>query len=302
MNRPGSLRADLALGAVTLIWGSTFIVNAKVIEREPPLAYLMVRFALALVPLLWLSSRRLKTPGLLRDTLVMGPLLALGMASQIAGQTETSASKTAFITGLSVVLTPFFALFRTRALPRLGNLVGVTVASAGFFLLTWPSGGGPINRGDLMVTACAFFFAVYIVENAERAPRHDAIVFTTAQLAAACACLGLLSAWLRLFRPGLGVTPFEARPLVFDRGFLLAVAYMASFATVITFTVQTWAQTRMSATHTAILFTLEPVWTVIFAAIFLGERWTPRAAAGGALVIAGILVSEIRRGEVRAET
>lgn len=288
--------AEIGLILVTVVWGTTFIVNAETIGREPPLAYITLRFgiAAALLCAAALFSGRRRTSRLASDSLLLGVLLALGMASQIVGQTETSASKTAFITGLSVVLTPFFAVLRTRSLPRFGNLFGVTLAAAGFFFLAWPRNGGPINRGDLMVLACAVFFAVYIVENAERAPRHNPLVFTAVQITVATAGMGLLSLWLRAARPALAITAFEARPLVFDRDFVIAVAYMATFATIGTFAVQTWAQTKMSATHAAIIFALEPVWTAIFAAIVLSERLSRRAFLGGALVIAGIVVSEIR--------
>jgi drug/metabolite transporter (DMT)-like permease len=288
--------AEIGLILVTVVWGTTFIVNAETIGREPPLAYITLRFAIAAVLLAASSaiSRRPKSPRLISDSLLMGGLLAFGMASQIVGQTETSASKTAFITGLSVVLTPFFALYRTRKLPRPGNLLGVAFASAGFFLLSWPAGGGAVNRGDLMVLACAVFFAFYIVENAERAPRHDTLLFTTVQIAVCAAIMAAMSVWLRAARPALAIMPIEARPLLFDRSFILAVAYMATFATIGTFAVQTWAQTKMSATHAAILFALEPVWTAIFAAFVLSERLCARALTGGALVIAGIVVSEVR--------
>lgn len=286
--------AALWLALVTLVWGTTFIVNAKVIGREPPIFYLMLRFAVASVLLVpaWVRIRR--TPRLFADSVIMGVLLAFGMAFQIAGQTETTASKTAFITGLSVVLTPIFGVFRFRKSPPAAALAGVALATAGFCLLTWPRGGGTIGRGDLMVLGCAVFFALYIVENSVRAPRHHPLIFTAWQIAICTGVLWVLSAWLRMARPALGVTPFECRPVTFDTGFLLAVLYMSTFATIGTFGVQTWAQTKISATQAAIIFALEPVWTAIFAAFILAETLGPRSLAGGALVIAGILVSEFR--------
>src|SRR5258708_6699602 len=144
-----SWRADLALCGVTLIWGSTFIVNAKLIGREPPVAYLAVRFTVAALLLLLASARQRRTRSIAGDSILLGVLLALGVAFQIAGQTETTASKAAFITGLSVVMTPFFAVFRTRRGPGVANLLGVLLATAGFFLLSWPAGGRHVNRGDL---------------------------------------------------------------------------------------------------------------------------------------------------------
>ncbi|MGH9442756.1 MAG: DMT family transporter [Thermoanaerobaculia bacterium] len=297
-----SWKADLALCGITLIWGSTFIVNAKVIGREPPIAYLAVRFSIAAALLLAACVGRKSTPFLLKDSFLLGILLAAGMAFQIAGQTETTASKTAFITGLSVVLTPFFATFRTGRGPGMSNLVGVLLATAGFSLLSWPTGGGILNRGDLMVLACAVAFAIYIVENAERAPRHATLPLTAVQLAVASAALWMISFWLKVGKPSLAIAAHEAKPMAFDPGFLAAITYMALFATLLTFLVTTWAQTKMSATHAALIYALEPVWTAIFAAIVLSERLGARGFAGGALVIAGIVVSELKFSSAEPRT
>jgi drug/metabolite transporter (DMT)-like permease len=76
--------------------------------------------------------------------------------------------------------------------------------------------------------------------------------------------------------------------------FLRSVLYLGSIGAVGTFLGQTWAQRQMSATHAAILFTLEPVFAALLAAWMLGERLGPRGFAGGVLVLAGIVVSEVR--------
>jgi drug/metabolite transporter (DMT)-like permease len=288
-----SARAAWALVAVTLVWGTTFIVNAEVLGREPPLAYVAARFVLAAFILNAAAIGRRASPGIGKESLGMGVLLALGMGAQIVGQTETSASKTAFITGLSVVLTPVVGLFRNRRAPGAAVLAGVALATAGFALLSFPAGGGGINRGDLMVFACAVLFAIYFVENERRSPRHDAVVYTARQMLAAAATLAGASLVLRLARPHLAITALELKPLSLDRGFLLAVGYMTLFATIGTFTVQNWAQARLSATRAAVIFALEPVWAAIFAAIILGERLGVRGYGGGVLVIAGIVVSEV---------
>lgn len=287
-----SWSAVFALVAVTVVWGTTFIVNAEVLGREPPLAYVAARFVFAALVLNAFALGRRRTPGSWRDGIGMGALLALGMGSQIVGQTETSASKTAFITGLSVVLTPIAAWFRTRRRIGLAVLAGVALATAGFALLSWPTGGGAVNRGDLMVLACAVFFAVYFVENEIRSPRHDPFVYTARQMIAAAATLAFASLLVRAV-PALAISRLEARPFALDRGFLAALAYMTLFATVGTFTVQNWAQARLSATRAAIIFALEPVWAAIFAAAILSERLGARGYVGGALVVAGILISEI---------
>src|SRR5262249_14831506 len=100
--------------------------------------------------------------------------------------------------------------------------------------------------------------------------------------------LSLLLRWPVL--SGLHAAAVEGRPVVWRGTFLWSVAYLGTIGAVGTFLAQTWAQRHMSATHAAILFALEPV----VAAYFLGERLGARGAVGGLLVLAGIVVSELR--------
>lgn len=283
------LRADAALVLVTLVWGSSFIVVKNVVAESPPLAFVFLRFLLAAIVCLAIAVRRPRAAGYLRDGAVLGALLAGGMVFQVLGQTETTASNAAFLTGLSVVLTPFAAYVRSRVVPSLENGLGIALAGVGFVLLTLPRGGGPMNRGDLSVLVCGIVFAFYIVEMSIRTRHHDAAWLTVVQLATVAAVAGVASAAFRI--AGAGV---ELRPITWDAPFLRSVLYLATIGTVGTFFTQTWAQRHMSATHAAIIFALEPVWAALLAAWFLGERLGAGGVWGGALVVAGIVVSELR--------
>ena len=283
------LRADAVLLLVTVVWGSSFIVVKNVVQDSPPLAFLFFRFLLAAVVSGLLVFGRRRTPGLLRDGAVIGAFLAGGMTLQVLGQVETTASKAAFLTGLSVVMTPFAAFARTRALPSLENGVGIVLAGLGFFLLTFPAKGGPINRGDLAIFGCAILFAFYIVEMAVRTSAHDPFWLTVVQLSVVAATAAVLAVGARV-----AGAPLELRPIVWHGGFLRAVLYLGTIGTVGTFLSQAWAQRHMSATHAAIIFALEPVWAALLAAWLLHERLGSRAGWGGAMVLAGIVVSEMR--------
>ena len=283
------LRADAALLLVTMIWGSSFIVVKNVVRDSPPLAFLFFRFALATLVCGAFALRRPRSPGLLRDGGVIGLLLAGGMIFQVLGQVETTASKAAFLTGLSVVMTPFAAFLRTRHLPSIENAIGITLAGLGFLLLTFPGGAGPINRGDVLIFVCAIVFAFFIVEISLRTRSHDALWLTTVQLAVVTLFAAVVGVALRAAGAG-----FELRPLVWEGTFLRSVLYLGTVGTVGTFVTQTWAQGHMSATHAAIIFALEPVWAALLAAWLLGERMGLIGWWGGGLVLAGIVVSELR--------
>jgi drug/metabolite transporter (DMT)-like permease len=293
--RGEALRADLALVVVTAIWGSTFIVNRLAIETAPPLVFVLVRFALASLILFLLALGRPLTPNLARDSAVIGVLLAIGIGSQIAGQLFTTASKAAFVTGLSVPLTPIAGYLMTRKKPSKENLTGLVLAAAGFAVLTWPRGAAGWNRGDLLILGTAVSYAILIVIMAETAPKHDVRWYSFGQIAAATVAVGAARLALAPFLSGPGTfLAAESRPLVSTTRLVAAILWMALVATVVTFLAQTWAQQRMPATHAAILFALEPVFTAIFAALFLGERMAGRDWSGAALVLAGIVVSELK--------
>jgi drug/metabolite transporter (DMT)-like permease len=293
--RGEALRADLALVVVTAIWGSTFIVNRLAIETAPPLVFVLARFALASLILFPLALGRPRTPNLARDSAVIGVLLAIGIGSQITGQLFTTASKAAFVTGLSVPLTPIAGYLMTRKKPSAENLAGLVLAAAGFTVLTWPRDAAGWNRGDLLILGTAVSYAVLIVIMAETAPRHDVRWYSFGQIAAAALAVGVARLALAPFLSGPGAfLAAEARPLVPTPRLVAAILWMALAATVVTFLAQTWAQQRMPATHAAILFALEPVFTVLLAALFLGERMTGGDWGGAALVLLGIVVSELK--------
>ncbi|MFI5197736.1 MAG: DMT family transporter [Thermoanaerobaculia bacterium] len=293
--RSEALRADLVLVVVTAIWGSTFIVNRLAIETAPPLVFVLVRFALASVILLPLALGRPLTPNLARDSAVIGVLLAIGIGCQVAGQLFTTASKAAFVTGLSVPLTPIAGYLMTRKKPSIENLAGLVLAAAGFAMLTWPEDAAGWNRGDLLIVATAVSYAILIVVMAETAPNHDVRWYSFGQIAAAAVAVGVARLALGPFLSGRSAfLVAEARPLVLTPRVVASILWMALAATVVTFLAQTWAQQRMPATHAAILFALEPVFTALFAALFLGERLTGRDWSGAVLVLAGIVVSELK--------
>ncbi len=293
--RDKALAADLVLVFVTAIWGSTFVANQLVATgKAPPLLFLLLRFSMAAAVLALFARGRPRTPGLLGDSLAVGGLTAIGIGFQLAGQVYTTASKAAFITGLSVPLTAPVALLVTRKRPSPENLAGLALATAGFVVLAWPRELSGLNTGDLLVLVTAVTYAYVVVRLSESSGRHDVRWFCFGQTACAAAVTLLLRLAVHPFlgRPE-ALFRAEARPPDVDAQFLGLLLWMSLAATVLTFLLMTWAQARMTATHAAVIYALEPVFAALLAALFLGERLSGRELWGGALVLFGILVSEI---------
>jgi drug/metabolite transporter (DMT)-like permease len=297
------VRPELVLVGVTVLWGSTFIVTKDIVRDAPPMLYLVFRFGVAALVMLVLHGRGLRKRQLLVDGLVLGLLNSFGLVLQVIGQAFTSASKSAFITSLNTPLVPVvsLALYGTR--PSKPQLVAVLLATLGLMLLTYPTGGARWNAGDLYTVGCAIFYAFTIVQIARRSPRHDARALTTVQLVVAalifCCALALAKLCIRIIPPAElpAFARLEARPLVLTQRLVVEGLYMALFCTVLTFGLQTWAMARMSATHAAIVFALEPVFATIMAIGWEGSAEWPgaRGATGATIVMIAVAVSELPR-------
>jgi drug/metabolite transporter (DMT)-like permease len=301
------MRPELILVGVTVLWGSTFIVTKDIVRDAPPMLYLVFRFGIAAVLMLALYGNGARKKQLIVDGVILGVLNSLGLILQVYGQVYTTASKSAFITSLNTPLVPLvsFALYRTR--PTTPQLVAVALATIGLMMLTYPVGGARWNAGDLYTVGCAIIYAFTIVQIARRSPRHDAGPLTAVQIAAAaltfCCALALLQLCIRTISPASlpEFARLEARPLVVTQRLVVEGVYMAIFCTVVTFGLQTWSMARMSATHAAIVFALEPVFATVMAIGWEGSAEWPgaRGATGAAIVMIAVAVSELPRRRVK---
>jgi len=278
-------RAEGVLLALTLIWGSTFVVGKLVLVSMTPLQMIAARFALATVFLLAFFSRRifpLTRKQVLRGG-VLGVFLFLGFVAQTVGLTMTTASKSAFITGMMVVFVPLLQVVIERRSPRIGNLAGVAVVTGGLWLLTSPAGAA-FGTGDMLTLVCALLFAVYIVYIDVVAHEMSALQLTFIQMAS--------NAIFSL----VGSAAFDTLPARVPAGAVVAILYLTIFATLLTTFMQTRYQKETSPTRAAIIFTIEPVFAAVCAALVLGEQIGVGGAAGGALIIGGVLLSELSDG------
>ena len=272
--------ALLALVAVTAVWGVTFVQVKDAVALYPLFAFLAVRFAIATGVLAlpaWTRVRSLGRDGAAGGVL-LGLLLAAGYVLQTAGLERTTVSSTGFITGMYVVLTPLLALALFRARIGLGAWGGVALATAGLAMLSGIQAGSV--TGDLLVLAGAAVYSLQIVLLERYAPRFDPLAFTLVEMAAAFC--------------GLLVVAVVLGDLGVPHGWTVWGALLATgvFASALGYLVQAWAQRRTSATRTALVFTMEPVWTAFFGYTLSGDRLGALGWAGSAAIMAGIVLAE----------
>src|SRR5918999_2165351 len=265
---------------MTAVWGVTFVQVKDAVELYPIFLFLALRFAVASATLgvpfgsrLRLVDRRGLVSGLL-----LGVFLAAGYALQTVGLSKASVTSAGFITGMFVPLTPVFAalIFRDR-IGRAG-WVGTALATLGLALLSGVELGS--LGADLLVLGGAASFALHIVFTSRFAPRYDVAALALVQMLVACVAFTAIA--------------LAAEPLEVPRGWTVwgALIVTGLFASALAFIVQTWAQSRTTATRTALIFTSEPVFAGLFGYLLAGDRLAAVAWLGCAGILTGILVSQ----------
>ncbi|GGH10253.1 DMT family transporter [Silvibacterium dinghuense] len=294
-----STLAHLLMLAVVFIWGTTFVLVKDALTDISPLLFNLLRMAIATICLAAIYGRRLA--GLNRKTIlagaVVGFFLAMGYQFQTAGLRLTTPAKSAFITGLVVVIVPMLLIFpRLRPAgshaPSWNAYLGAVLAFTGIVLLTTPAHGAldfhTANLGDLLSLGCAFGFAFHMLALAHFSPR-----FPFEQLAV------LQVGFATLFM-ALSLPIFEHPHLHLSARVWIAIAIAAVLATAAAFTIQSWAQQYLPATHTALLLTLEPVFAWLTSFVVLRERLGLRSGSGALLILAGIAVTELIPARIQA--
>lgn len=284
-----SAKAHLLLVLVTLIWGSTFVLIKKALNDSSPQALNAARMVLAAI-LLALYYRKhmakITRPALIAGTIV-GFFLYLGYAFQTAGLRLTTPSKSAFLTGTSTVMVSLFLVLIWRTHIHLWRVVGIALALAGLFLMTVPAGGSgladfaKVNSGDLLTIGCAVSFAFQIIFLGRASQKFPFEQMAVLQVGTAAVLMAI------------SVPLLEKPHLQLTNTVIAAVLITGILGTAVAFTVQAWAQQFTPATHTALIFNMEPVFAWLTSFIYLKERLGVRAGGGALLILGGVLVSEL---------
>ncbi|MFA6439138.1 MAG: DMT family transporter [Bacteriovoracaceae bacterium] len=280
-------RAELALFSTTFIWGSTFVVVKAGSSDISPSLFIALRFGIgALVFALFLLPQfRTIQFSTFKKSAILGTMLGIGILLQNHGIYQTTASKSAFITGLMVIFTPIAQFILERRPPKIGNIIGVVVVTFGLYLLTSPS-GSEINKGDILVLISAMIFGVYIVyldmfSKGENVLHVSFIQVTMTTVTA------------------LIIVPFEHIVFIPTTQLLFSLLYMGIFATVLTTYTQTRFQKDTTPTRAVIIFTIEPVIAAVLAYFALNEILGIAGIIGAVLIIGGIFISEFSDGYMK---
>ncbi|MDD3168282.1 MAG: DMT family transporter [Eubacteriales bacterium] len=293
------LRGNMMLFLAALIWGVSFVAQKAGMEYVGPFTFNGIRFligSLVLVPIILIISRiqKKKTPDFCADgttnsyenkkdlitgSLTCGLVLFIAVTLQQIGMLYTTAGKTGFITALYIVLVPILGLFRgKRARPILWICVGIS--TIGLYLLCVKSNFS-VSKGDFLVVASAFGFAMHILSIDHFAPKADSIKLSCLQFLVA----GLLS------------IPFIA---VFERidwanvfACWQPILYSAVLSCGVAYTLQIIAQKDTEPTVTSLILSLESVFAVTAGILLLNEQITSRELIGCVIMFSAILLAQL---------
>ncbi|KHO61173.1 multidrug DMT transporter permease [Thermoanaerobacter sp. YS13] len=281
------LKSDIVLILVTMVWGSTFIIVKNAIQTLPVYNFLFIRFLLAFLLLAIIFHKKLKNIDnkTLAAASIIGTMLFLGYAFQTMGLKYTTASKSGFITGFSVVLVPILEAVFLKRKPSKPAILGIVLAFIGLILLT-TNIDLSINIGDFLTLLCAFAFGMQIVLIAKYASTLDTYLLATIQIGMVALLSGIVTL---LFEKPFIPTSVAVWPAIIITGV---------FATAFAIVAQNTMQAYTTATHTALIFALEPVFAAIAAFLIAGEVMSFRAILGGIFMFAGIVLSELPETEV----
>ncbi|MFA5833103.1 MAG: DMT family transporter [Bacteroidota bacterium] len=273
-------RAELALFATTFIWASTFVVVKAGSGNISPSLFIALRFGIGALIFGMLLFKQLQTIRFqtLKSGLLLGSILGVGIILQNYGIYQTTASKSAFITGLMVIFTPIAQLILERRPSKVGNIIGIFIVTYGLYLLTSPS-DSEMNFGDILVLISAVIFGVYIVYLDMYSRNENVLHLAFVQVTVTTIIASV-------------VALFEGIVFVPTNQLLLSSLYMGICATVFTTYIQTRYQKDTTPTRAVIIFTIEPVIAAVLAFIFLNEVLGISGIMGASLIVLGILISE----------
>ena len=274
--------ADAGLIYCAAIWGSTFILVKGALGSVDPVAMVAIRFLLAAALLLpWVLKRKdLRVH--LAEGFFLSVILALLYISQTVGLLYTTASNSGFITGLFIIFIPVFMFLFRKERPTRLQAVSAALALSGMWLLT--GGVKGFNLGDALALVAAAAYAGHLIVT-DKFVKADAdpVMLAFHQFWMTSLIAFMLAAFMGY---PLGVSGLNGWAVII---------FLAVFPTLAAFYIQLLAQKSSTPFKVGLIFTLEPVFAAVFAWTLGGENFVPMKAAGGFLIVMGMLLGELSK-------
>lgn len=286
------LRADLLLLFAAVVWGLAFVFQKTAMESLGPCSFLAARSVLAalvLAPLAYFEHVRAAeasksvTPafgGVVPAAVIAGAAFFVAGALQQYGLKTATATNGGFLTALYVVLTPLLAWMTQGVRPGPVLVPAVALSAAG----TWLLGGGTfaaLSVGDWLIAVCAVFWAAHMLLAERGSTFNRPILFTCLQFAVVAVLASLVAALTEVV--SIGAIKAAA----------VEILYVGLLSSALTFTILIVALKHAPASEAALIVSTESLFAALAGAVLLGERLTPIAWLGAALIMVAVVMVQV---------
>ncbi|MFC7686335.1 DMT family transporter [Ureibacillus sp. GCM10028918] len=273
-------QANLLLATVSLGWGTSYIFMKLLADTVSPFTVIALRFGIAFLVMLVIFYKKLITVNTktLQYSAIVGALLCGIFIALMYGMKTTTASSAGFLTSTTVILVPILQTLITKKLPRKEVIYGVITVSIGLSLLTI-NDDFTFALGSILCVVAALLYAVHIIVTNYFVQEVDAFQLGIFQLGFA----GVYAI--------IGNFLFETPALPTEAVEWFSILGLAIVCSAYGFVMQPIAQKYTTPESTGFLFSLEPVFSAIFAFLFLGENMGVQGYLGALLILAGVLIA-----------
>ena len=275
--------AQIGMVITTMIWGITFVMVKEALNDAKPFMFATLRFGLSFILAIIFVNRgmsKINKKSMVAG-LICGFCLYVGYSFQNFGLMQTTPSKSAFVTSVSVIMVPILlVLFRIKAVHN-RIWIATFLAIVGLYILLDPAGKG-LNIGDILTFGCALSFAAHVIfQDRYLSKGVDVGHLLLIQLM-----------FITLFS-GISVVSYEGFEMIVSQRLIIAILVTGILATFIALLIMVWAQTILGPNQTAILLSLEPVFAALFSTIFASEILGINGWVGGVIIVFAVLSLEI---------
>lgn len=287
--RAGSGRIYFLIVLMVALWSSNFVAAKLVVREMDPLLVSALRttFAALIILPLYFSTERERDVWSWRDVRVLLGLgifgIALNQVFFVCGISQTSVSHSALIIALTPMLVLVVAALKGQERITPQKVAGMAIALAGVAVLQVRSVPGSSRlSGDLLVLAAAITFAVFTVAGKDAAKRHGSITLNTFAYVGGAIAFAPITLWhgVRYSLAGVSTAGW------------LTLLYMALFPSVVRYLIYSYALSRIPASRVSAFAYLQPLFATSMALPVLHESPSGGVMLGGALVLAGVWVTE----------
>nr|XP_043608283.1 uncharacterized protein LOC122580075 [Erigeron canadensis] len=291
------LQSIILLNVITLVYASDIPVLKEVEAIMDPATFTVVRFTVSAIPFLpfvWRSWDDVQTRN---SGTELGFWVSLGYLTQALGLLTSDAGRASFISMFTVIVVPIIDGMLGAVIPA-RTWFGALMSIIGVGMLE--CSGSPPCAGDLFNFLSALFFGIHMLRTEHISRKTDKKNFLPVLAYEVCVVAVASIIWYvigGMIDGSLEYNPSSLTWATFLKWFLefpwIPALYTGVLSTGLCLWIEMTAMRDISATETAIIYGLEPVWGAGFAWFLLGERWGVSGWFGAALILGGSLMVQI---------